>query len=76
MARVNVSDRVSGRFEFGALNGVNLRILWGEWNFGAGSFGVVSTTAVIFSPLWDSGFSSFGQTKCRRDGLYVNECPL
>lgn len=47
-ARVKVSDSVNGRFEYGALNGVNLRILWGEWNFGAGSLGVVSTTAVLF----------------------------
>jgi hypothetical protein len=37
-ANVKVSDELTGRFEYGT--GVNVRILWGEWNFGAGSFGV------------------------------------
>ncbi len=34
-ARVNVSDQVYGRFEFGT--GVNTRILYGEYTFGFGS---------------------------------------
>lgn len=37
-ANVKVSDELTGRFEYGT--GVNTRILWGEWNFGAGSLGV------------------------------------
>lgn len=37
-ANVKVSDELTGRFEYGT--GVNVRILWGEWNFGAGSLGV------------------------------------
>jgi hypothetical protein len=37
-ANVKVSDELTGRFEYGT--GVNVRILWGEWTFGAGSFGV------------------------------------
>ncbi len=37
-ASVKVSDELTGRFEYGT--GVNVRILWGEWNFGAGSLGI------------------------------------
>ena len=36
-ANVKAGD-VTGRFEYGS--GPNLRILWGEWNFGSGSLGV------------------------------------
>jgi hypothetical protein len=35
-ARVKVSDELSGRFEYGS--GVNLRLLYGNWNFGGGNF--------------------------------------
>ncbi|MCG8683766.1 MAG: porin [Desulfobacterales bacterium] len=34
-ANVKVSDELSARFEYGT--GVNLRLLYGEWNFGSGS---------------------------------------
>ncbi len=34
-ANVKVSDEISGRFEYGS--GPNLRLLYGTWNFGAGS---------------------------------------
>lgn len=37
-ANVKVSDELTARFEYGT--GVNVRILWGEWNFGAGSLGI------------------------------------
>jgi len=37
-ANVKVSDELTGRFEYGT--GVNVRILWGEWNFGSGSLGI------------------------------------
>ncbi|MEA3232177.1 MAG: hypothetical protein U9Q05_10535, partial [Thermodesulfobacteriota bacterium] len=37
-ARVNLGNGLSGRFEYGT--GVNTRILWGEWDWGGGSFGV------------------------------------
>jgi len=40
-ANIKVSDSLTGRFEYGAKNDVaNVRILWGEWDFGAGSLGV------------------------------------
>lgn len=35
-ANVKVSDELTGRFEYGT--GVNVRLLYGEWNFGAGKF--------------------------------------
>lgn len=36
-ARVTVSDELNGRFEYGATGGgANLRLLYGEWHFGAG----------------------------------------
>jgi hypothetical protein len=34
-AKVKVSDELTGGFEYGT--GVNVRLLYGEWNFGAGS---------------------------------------
>jgi len=44
-AKVKVSDELTARFEYGT--GVNVRILYGEWNFGAGSFLV----GQMYSPL-------------------------
>ncbi|WP_321493098.1 hypothetical protein [uncultured Desulfobacter sp.] len=36
-ANVKVSDELTGRFEYGASGGnANIRLLYGEWNFGAG----------------------------------------
>ncbi len=37
-ANVKVSDELTGQFEYGT--GVNVRVLWGEWNFGAGALGI------------------------------------
>jgi hypothetical protein len=44
-ANVKVSDELTGRFEYGS--GVNLRLLYGTWNFGSGKFTVGQT----YSPL-------------------------
>ncbi|MCA1793027.1 MAG: porin [Desulfobacteraceae bacterium] len=44
-ANVKVSDELTGRFEYGT--GVNVRLLYGQWNFGAGSLLVGQT----YSPL-------------------------
>ena len=49
-ARIKVSDTVSARFEYGALGGVNTRILWGEWNFGAGSLGIGQNYTPLLFP--------------------------
>jgi len=44
-ANVKVSDTLSGRFEYGT--GINLRLLYGTWNFGAGTL----TAGQFYSPL-------------------------
>ncbi len=44
-ANVKVSDELSGRFEYGTA--VNLRLLYGTWNFGSGALTVGQT----YSPL-------------------------
>ncbi len=44
-AKVKVSDELSGHFEYG--NGINSRIIYGEWNFGGGSLLIGQT----YSPL-------------------------
>ncbi len=44
-AKVSVSDELSGVFEYGAASNVNLRLLYGEWDFGAGKFLVGQTYA-------------------------------
>jgi hypothetical protein len=37
-ARVKVNEQLTGRFEYGASSGnANIRLLYGEWDFGAGS---------------------------------------
>jgi len=40
-AKVKVSDELTGRFEYGASGGnANIRLLYGEWDFGAGKLKV------------------------------------
>ncbi len=48
-ARVKVSDELVGRFEYGS--GVNLRHLYGEWDFGPGKFLVGQTDSPLNTPL-------------------------
>lgn len=50
-ANVKVSDELTGEFEYGTLGGVaDVRILWGEWNFGAGSLGVGQNYTPLLFP--------------------------
>ena len=50
-AKVKVSDELTGEFQYGALGGnANVRILWGEWNFGAGSLGVGQNYTPLLFP--------------------------
>lgn len=44
-ANIKVSDELTGRFEYGT--GVNVRLLYGTWNFGAGAF----TVGQIWTPV-------------------------
>ncbi len=51
-ARVKVNDSLSGRFEYGALRGnVNLRILYGDWNFGAGTLRIGKAYSPLTFPI-------------------------
>ena len=59
-AKVTVSDSINARFEYGSKSsGVNLRQLWGEWNFGKGSLLVGQTYTPIYATysatVFDSG---------------------
>lgn len=56
-AKVKVSDELTGHFEYGALNGVNVRILWGEWNFGAGSLGIGQNYTPLLFPYSNQVYS-------------------
>ncbi|MCG8568295.1 MAG: hypothetical protein MI747_24765, partial [Desulfobacterales bacterium] len=50
-AKVKVSDELSGRFEYGAFEGnANIRLLYGAWNFGAGTLIVGQD----YAPAWMS----------------------
>ena len=46
-ARVKMNDQLTGRFEYGTDDQVQIRILYGEWHFGAGSLLV----GQAYSPL-------------------------
>lgn len=69
-AKVKVSDELSGRFEYGT--GVNVRHLYGEWNFGAGKFLVGQSYTPLYmgysSQVYDSdlGLEDFGACSVSR----------
>lgn len=61
-ANVKVSDTLSGRFEYGAKNGsANMRILWGEWDFGAGSLGVGQHYTPLLFPYSNQVYNVYGK---------------
>ena len=50
-AKVKVSDELTGRFEYGASGGdANIRLLYGEWNFGAGKLLVGQDYTPMYLP--------------------------
>ncbi|WDP92643.1 MAG: hypothetical protein HUN04_24145 [Desulfobacter sp.] len=64
-ANIKVSDTLTGRFEFGAKNAdINLRILWGEWDFGAGSLGVGQNYTPLLMPYSNQVYNIYA----RKDG--------
>jgi hypothetical protein len=73
-ANVKVSDELVGRFEYGASGGnASIRLLYGEWNFGAGKLLV----GQAYSPLhvfqssqayWDYGMTGLGEVYAGRVG--------
>jgi len=67
-AKVKVSDELSGRFEYGAASGnANIRLLYGEWNFGAGKFLVGQDYTPLYLPgsgqvyAVDNGLGGWGE---------------
>lgn len=64
-AKVKVSDELIGRFEYGT--GVNLRLLYGEWDFGAGKFLVGQDYTPLYLPgsnqvyATDNGLGGWGE---------------
>ena len=50
-ANIKVNDSLTARFEYGAKDDVgNIRILWGEWDFGAGSLGIGQNYTPLLFP--------------------------
>ena len=51
-ANVTVSDELTGRFEYGASNGkANIRLLYGQWNFGDGTLTVGQDYTPLYFPV-------------------------
>jgi len=67
-ARVKVSDELSGRFEYGASSGsANVRLLYGNWNFGPGALRVGQDYTPLYLPVsnqvynGDNGLDGWGE---------------
>lgn len=67
-ARVKVSDELTGRFEYGAKDGnANLRLLYGQWNFGPGKLLVGQDYTPLYMPVsnqvynGDNGLEGWGE---------------
>ncbi len=65
-AHIKASEAVSGRFEYGALGGnPNLRLLYGEWHFGAGTLLIgqaYTPFLVVTGQVYNSGDLNLGDT--------------
>ena len=69
-ARVKVSDELTGRFEYGASGGVaNIRLLYGEWNFGAGKLKVGQDYTPL-NWLWSNRVYASDNDLLAQGGLY------
>ena len=67
-ARVKVSDELIGRFEYGANEGnANIRLLYGEWDFGSGKLLVGQNYTPLYMPVsnqvyfGDNGLEGWGE---------------
>ncbi len=72
-AKVSVNDELTGRFEYGTSGGnASLRLLYGEWNFGSGTFLVGQNYTPIYTRLsnsvyeTDRGLEKYGATSALR----------
>jgi len=77
-ANIQVSDSLSARFEYGTKDGdANVRILWGEWNFGAGSLGVGKHYTPLLLPYSNQVYNIYalgdGDTNMSRFGMLYGE---
>ncbi|WDP85698.1 MAG: hypothetical protein HUN05_11630 [Desulfobacter sp.] len=82
-ANVKVSDELSGRFEWDIASDIRIRLLYGEWNFGAGSLLVgqdwtptnifgsnqVGATELGLGGLGEMGGGRTGQLKLKMGGF-------
>lgn len=67
-AKVKVNDELTGRFEYGSSDGyANIRLLYGEWNFGSGSLTVGKDYTPLYMPVshqvygGDKGLHGWGE---------------
>jgi len=66
-ANVKASDELTGRFEFGAKEDssnddrASVRILWGEWNFGAGSLGIGKHYTPLLFPYSNQTYNIYAK---------------
>jgi len=81
-AKVKVNDALTARFEYGAKkDNANIRILWGEWDFGVGSIGVGQNYTPLLMPYsnqvyniydredGDTNMSLFGMLYGKREAM-------
>lgn len=74
-AKITVNDNLKARFEYGSKSTVNLRQLWGEWNFGPGKLLVGQTYTPIYTAYSNSGYDSsnglekYGATSASRQPM-------
>ena len=61
-ANVKVNDDLTARFEYGAKSGdSNIRILWGEWNFGRGKLGIGQHYTPLLFPYSNQVYNIHGK---------------
>ncbi len=64
-AKVKVNDSLTGQFEYGAKDDQsNVRLLWGEWDFGVGSLGVGKHYTPLLMPYSNQVYNIYA----RKDG--------
>ncbi|MCG8687494.1 MAG: porin [Desulfobacterales bacterium] len=74
-AKITVNDDLKARFEYGSKGDINLRQLWGEWNFGAGKLLVGQTYTPIYTvyshTVYDSGraLEGYGSISSSREPM-------
>jgi hypothetical protein len=72
-ATVKASDTITGGFEYGT--GVNVRKLYGEWNFGAGSL-LVGQTYTPLNPFYSNQVYNVDEGLADYGGIYSGREPM